>query len=94
METGFDITELDGELKQLAFALMTELSAEPEAISLARLCKRLGVRQSTLLRCIACLGRETVGQHVGLGWVDLQQDGERSLLRLTEEGRLVCGAKK
>ncbi|MFZ6657927.1 hypothetical protein [Undibacterium sp. TJN19] len=94
METSVEIAELDGELKQLAFALMAELSAQPEAVSLARLCKRLGVRQSTLLRCIACLGCETVSLHAGLGWVDLQQDGERSLLSLTEEGRLVCGAQK
>ncbi|MFZ6730293.1 formate dehydrogenase accessory sulfurtransferase FdhD [Undibacterium sp. Ji42W] len=75
---------------QLSHALMAELAQHTEALSLPRLCKRLGVRQSTLLRCIAYLGEEVIGQQRGAGWVHLRQDGERSLLSLTEEGRRVC----
>ncbi|MBI1772031.1 MAG: formate dehydrogenase accessory sulfurtransferase FdhD [Burkholderiales bacterium] len=75
---------------KLSQALIAELAQHTEALSLPRLCKRLGVRQSTLLRCIAYLGKESIGQHRGAGWVHLQRDGERSLLSLTEEGRRVC----
>ncbi|MES2040995.1 MAG: hypothetical protein V4495_24525, partial [Pseudomonadota bacterium] len=75
---------------KLGHALMAELALHTKALSLPRLCKRLSVRQSTLLRCIAYLGEESIGQHKGAGWVHLQQDGERSLLSLTEEGRRVC----
>lgn len=77
---------------KLSHALMAELARHTEALSLPRLCKRLGVRQSTLLRCIAYLGEESIGQCRGAGWVHLQQDGERSLLSLTEEGRRVSAA--
>ncbi|MFZ6707921.1 formate dehydrogenase accessory sulfurtransferase FdhD [Undibacterium sp. TC9W] len=77
---------------QLSHALMAELAQYTEALSLPRLCKKLGVRQSTLLRCIAYLGEESIGQYTGAGWVHLQQDGDRSLLSLTEEGRRVCEA--
>ncbi|MCH8618415.1 hypothetical protein [Undibacterium sp. TS12] len=75
---------------ELALALMAELSAHEEAVSLPRLSKRLGVRQSTLLRCIAFLGEQALGQHQGAGWVSMLEDGERSLVSLTEEGRRVC----
>ncbi|MFZ6720985.1 hypothetical protein [Undibacterium sp. Ji49W] len=75
---------------ELAFALMAELANHVGAVSLARLSKRLQVRQSTLLRCIAYLGEQQLGQHQGAGWVSLQQDGERSLVVLTEEGRAVA----
>ncbi|BBB60904.1 hypothetical protein UNDKW_2631 [Undibacterium sp. KW1] len=77
---------------KLSHALMAELAQHTEALSLPRLCKRLRVRQSTLLRCIAYLGEESIGQHKGAGWVHLQQDGERSLVSLTKEGRRVCEA--
>lgn len=79
---------------ELGNALMAELSCHDEAVSLPRLCKRLGVRQSTLLRCIAYLGEAALGEQYGAGWVRLEQDGERSLLSLTEEGRRVCNAMK
>ncbi|MFZ6756576.1 hypothetical protein ACO0K9_05100 [Undibacterium sp. Ji50W] len=73
-----------------AYALMAEMANHAGAVSLARLSKRLQMRQSTLLRCIAYLGEQQLGQHQGAGWVSLQQDGERSLLVLTEEGRRIC----
>lgn len=78
----------------LACTLLTELSCHDTAVSLPRLCKRLGVRQSTLLRCIAYLGEATLGDRKGAGWVYLEQEGERSLLSLTEEGRRVCNSIK
>ncbi len=79
---------------ELGYALMAELSCHEEAVSLSRLCKRLGVRQSTLLRCIAFLGEQALGQHQEVGWVRMQEDGERRLISLTEEGRRVCKAMK
>lgn len=81
---------LDNLQDKLSTELMAELSNHTEAVSLPRLCKRLGVRQSSLLRCIAYLGEETVGQHQGAGWVRLEQDGKRSMLSLTGAGRQVC----
>ena len=76
--------------EELAHDLMLELSCHAEALSLPRLCKRLGVRQSSLLRCVSYLGEEALGQHHGAGWVRLLQDGERTMLALTEEGRRIC----
>ncbi|MFZ6874629.1 formate dehydrogenase accessory sulfurtransferase FdhD [Undibacterium sp. Di27W] len=84
------MNSLDNLQDKLGLELMAELSNHTEAVSLPRLCKRLGVRQSSLLRCIAYLGEQSVGQHQGAGWVKLEQDGERSMLSLTEAGRQVC----
>ncbi|MFZ6744578.1 formate dehydrogenase accessory sulfurtransferase FdhD [Undibacterium sp. JH2W] len=84
------MNSLDNLQDKLSFELMAELSNHTEAVSLPRLCKHLGVRQSSLLRCIAYLGEQSVGQHQGAGWIKLEQDGERSMLSLTEAGRQVC----
>ncbi|MDC8758359.1 hypothetical protein [Janthinobacterium fluminis] len=74
----------------LALALLAELAAHTEAVSAARLCKRLGVRQSSLLRCLAYLGDDVIGGAPGPGLVRVRQDGERTLLALTEKGRAAC----
>jgi len=84
------MNSLDNLLNKLSFEIVAELSNHTEAVSLPRLSKRLGVRQSSLLRCIAYLGEQSVGQHQGAGWVRLEQDGERSMLSLTEAGRQIC----
>lgn len=76
--------------EDLTRALLAELSAQAEAVSLARLCKRLGVRQSTLLRCLAYLGDDVIGGAPGPGLVRVSQDGERTMLALTEKGRRAC----
>ncbi|PXX47213.1 formate dehydrogenase accessory sulfurtransferase FdhD [Undibacterium pigrum] len=88
------MNSLDNLQDKLSLELMAELSNHTGAVSLPRLGKRLGVRQSSLLRCIAYLGEQSMGQHQGAGWVRLEQDGERSMLSLTEAGRQVCKEMK
>ncbi|WP_338849575.1 hypothetical protein V8J88_11080 [Massilia sp. W12] len=68
----------------LAHALMAEL-ADGRAQSAARLCKRLGVRMSTLQRALAALGQGGA-DCPGLDWIAQRQDGERLLLQLTDSG--------
>lgn len=71
---------------QLAHALLAELAATDTPQSAARLCKRLGVRMSTLQRALALLGTGGA-DYAGLGWVQQQQEEERLLLQLSENGR-------
>ncbi len=75
----------------LAQALLAELAAQAGPVSAARLTKRLGVRQSTLLRCLAYLGDDVIGGVAGPGLVRVSQDGERTMLALTDRGRALCG---
>lgn len=70
----------------LLLALLTELAAAPDGVSLPRLCKRLGVRMSVLLRTLAWLGDARFGDVQGPGWVHMIQDGARTLAQLTESG--------
>ncbi|MFL6587288.1 MAG: hypothetical protein ACJ8GV_10450 [Luteimonas sp.] len=70
--------------------LLTELAAAPDGMSLPRLCKRLGVRMSVLMRTLAYLGEERIGDAQGPGWVRTVQDGERTLAQLTDSGRAVA----
>lgn len=72
---------------ELVAALLAELAREPDGISLPRLCKRMGLRMSALLRALAWLGDETIGGHRGPGWVRTREDGARTLALLTEAGR-------
>lgn len=74
----------------LAQALLAELAAQAGPVSAARLCKRLGVRQSSLLRCLAYLGDDVIGGVAGPGLVHVGQDGERTMLALTDKGRALC----
>ena len=71
-------------------ALLTELAAAPDGMSLPRLCKRFGVRMSVLLRTLAYLGEERIGDAQGPGWVRTVEDGERTLAQLTDSGRAVA----
>jgi hypothetical protein len=79
--------------KQLLLPLMQYLYQVGTPVSLARLAKQLGVRHSSLLRCLAYLGHDTIGNVAGMGWVSVQQAGERQLIVLTEQGQAVCGVK-
>ena len=68
-------------------ALLAELAREPDGISLPRLCKRLDLRMSVLLRELAWLGEDAIGDTPGAGLVRVEQRGERSFAMLTERGR-------
>ncbi|WP_295762678.1 formate dehydrogenase accessory sulfurtransferase FdhD [Undibacterium sp.] len=68
-------------------ALLNELAAHSEPVSMARLCKRLGVRMSSLLRCVAALSEDVIAGAAGLGLLQRLQLGERELLQLTDKGR-------
>lgn len=76
----------------LVAALLSQLANAPEGISLPRLCKRLGVRMSVLLRTLAWIGEEEVGGIRGPGWVRTCEDGARTLVMLTAAGRAVMDA--
>jgi len=77
-------------VQALCEALLAELATHSEPISTARLTKKLGVRMSSLLRCVAYLSEDQIGGQAGPGWVSLIQDGERTLLALTARGRAAC----
>ena len=78
-------------VSDVAAAVLQELAQHAEPISSARLCKKLGIRMSTLLRALAYLGEAEIAGQAGLGWVDQQQDGERLMLRLSAPGRAALG---
>ncbi|MGH8082958.1 MAG: hypothetical protein ACREP7_20435 [Lysobacter sp.] len=63
------------------------LSGEAGGVSLPRLCKRLGVRMSVLLRELAWIGEDPIGDHPGPGWVRVEAHGDSSVAVLTERGR-------
>ncbi|MFC6842091.1 hypothetical protein [Xanthomonas theicola] len=71
----------------LVRALLEALAPEPEGIALARLCKRLGVRMSVLLRTLAWLGQANLDGRAGPGWIRMQMRGEREVAVLTAAGR-------
>ena len=70
----------------LTAALLAELAVEPDGISLPRLCKRLDLRMSVLLRTLAWLGDASIGGHDGPGWIGTREDGPRTLALLTGAG--------
>ena len=76
----------------LVAALLAQLADAPEGVSLPRLCKRLGVRMSVLLRTLAWIGEEDVGGVRGPGWVRIREEGERTLAVLTAAGRAMADA--
>lgn len=73
-------------------ALLTELSAAPGGMSLPKLCKRLGIRMSVLMRTLAWLGDERIGDAQGAGWVRTVEDGARTLAQLTDAGRAIAAS--
>lgn len=68
-------------------ALLAELAGNPQGVSTARLCKRLGLRMSVLMRTLAWIGEDAIGDHRGPGWVRAVEDGARTLVHLTDAGR-------
>ncbi|MCL1633487.1 hypothetical protein M2650_02335 [Luteimonas sp. SX5] len=70
-----------------ADALLAELAREPDGVSLPRLCKRLDVRMSVLLRELAWLGDDSIGGESGPGWVRVERRGELDIAVLTDRGR-------
>lgn len=75
-------------------ALLAELAAAPEGMSLPRLCKRLGLRMSVLLRSLAWLGKAEIGGIPGPGWIVVEAAGGRDVARLTAAGRVEADARK
>lgn len=73
-------------------ALLAELAAHPDGMSSARLCKRLGLRMSVLLRTLAWIGEHPIGDHAAPGWVRTRDDGARTLVQLTAAGRALLAS--
>lgn len=71
----------------LVAALLAELTAEPGGMSLPRLCKRLGVRMSVLLRTLAWLGESPIGGMPGAGLIRVEHARGRDVAILTDAGR-------
>lgn len=76
----------------LLHALLSELAAHPDGVSSARLCKRLGLRMSVLLRTLAWVGEEPIGDHAAPGWVRTREDGTRTLVQLTDTGAALLAS--
>ena len=73
-------------LPSSAEALLRELAADGGEVSLPRLCKRLGLRMSVLLRMLAALGETPIGDAPAPGYIAVRDDGERQFARITEAG--------
>jgi hypothetical protein len=72
----------------LADAILSALAQVPEGgMSLPRLCKKLGLRMSVLMRTLAWLGDSPIGGRPGPGWVSLSRVGGRDVAAITAEGR-------
>lgn len=71
---------------QLTVQLLQVLADAPDGVSLARLCKHLGVRMSVLLRTLAWLGTANLDGQLGPGWVRVEDRGERQFAVLTSVG--------
>ena len=73
-------------LPSSAEPLLHELAADGSEVSLPKLCKRLGLRMSVLLRLLAALGETPIGHAPALGYVSVRDDGERQFARITDAG--------
>lgn len=69
----------------LRAAIIAELAEAPEGLSLAKLCKRLGVRRSVLLRTLAWLGDAPIGTQRGEGLVRLHEHGDLTIAVLNSD---------
>ena len=67
-------------------AIVAELAAFPDGMSLPRLAKRLGLRGSQVLRALAPLSE------AGAGWVSVQVEAGEWHIALTEAGRARAAA--
>ena len=74
-------------MSELTEPLLAALAEQPTGISLPRLCKRLRVRMSVLLRELAWIGEDAIGGETGPGWVRVETQGESTRAILTERGR-------
>ncbi|UHQ24506.1 hypothetical protein LVB77_07410 [Lysobacter sp. 5GHs7-4] len=74
-------------MSELTEPLLAALAEHPAGVSLPRLCKRLRVRMSVLLRELAWIGDDAIGGEPGPGWVRVETQGESRLAVLTERGR-------
>ena len=79
-------------LPSSAEALLRELAAAGGEVSLPRLCKRLGLRMSVLLRMLAALGETPIGDAPAAGFVSVRDDGERQFAQITDAGRAWVAA--
>lgn len=82
------------DVELLREALLRELAAAPAGVSLPRLCKRLSVRMSVLMRTLAWIGEDAIGGVPGAGLVRVIRDGERELATLTERGRALAAGSR
>ncbi|MEA5124327.1 hypothetical protein [Xanthomonas floridensis] len=71
---------------QLTAQLLQALADTPDGVSLARLCKQLGVRMSVLLRTLAWLGTANLDGEPGPDWVRVDERGERQFAVITAAG--------
>ena len=68
--------------------LLALLAEHPDGLSLPRVCKRLGVRMSVLLRELAWIGEDAIGDVAGPGWVRVEERDEVSVATITERGQM------
>ncbi|WP_255322896.1 hypothetical protein [Lysobacter sp. K5869] len=73
-------------MSELTEPLLALLAQHPDGLSLPRVCKRLGVRMSVLLRELAWIGEDAIGEVAGPGWVRVEERGEVSVAAITESG--------
>ena len=67
--------------------ILAAVAQHPDGLSLPRLCKRLGLRMSVLLRELAWLGADTMGGTPGPDLVRVERTGDLTIAVLTEHGR-------
>lgn len=70
----------------LRAAILTALADAPDGLSLPKLCKRLGVRMSVLLRTLAWMGEAPIGATSGEGLVRVEARGDLSIATLVVNG--------
>ena len=71
--------------------LLALLAEHPDGLSLPRVCKRLGVRMSVLLRELAWIGEDAIGDTPGPGWVRVDASGETQVATITARGHARLG---
>ena len=71
-------------------AILLALSQETAPVSVPKLCKRLGLGASVLMRAMTLMGEASLGGQPGPGWVTLQLQGDRWVAALTDAGRHFC----
>jgi len=67
--------------------ILQELARHADGISLPRLCKRLDLRMSVLLRELAWLGGDPIGGAAGPDLVRVESRGDLTIALLTDGGR-------